>query len=133
MQAKSLLRTSIPRALHKLQKGEKSSMNSYYQAKLSISMIKFQKTASDSSFQKIFALLKDFSVADGISNEYQVKVLYLQAELSFMAKDYQYGLFRHSFNFLSEAEAYSSMIGSKYLSKKKRALNLDILRQRLNA
>ena len=89
MQAKSFIRTSIPKALVKLQKASKSSIVAYYQAKLSICMIKFQKSASDANFQKIFNLLKEFKVVDGIGNEYQVKVLYLQAELAFMTKNYQ--------------------------------------------
>lgn len=89
IQAKSYLRTSVPRAIHKLQKAQKSPINSYYQAKFSISMIKFTKSASDTNFQKIFGLLKDFSITDTISNEYQVKALYLQAELAFMTKNYQ--------------------------------------------
>ena len=89
MQAKSFIRTSIPRAIQKLEKSPKSSINSYYQAKYSISMIKYQKSASDTNFQKIFSLLKEFVLNNNIGNEYQVKVLYLQAELSFMTKNYQ--------------------------------------------
>lgn len=89
MQAKSYIRTSVPRAIQKLHKASNSGINLYYQAKLHILIIKFQKSASDASFQKVFSLLKDFSLREGVGNEYQVKVLYLQAELAFMTKNYQ--------------------------------------------
>ena len=89
MQAKSLIRTSIPRAIYKLQKSPKSSISSYYQAKYMISMIKYQKSASEVNFQNTFKLLKEFSLTTNIGNEYQVKILYLQAELAFMTRNYQ--------------------------------------------
>ena len=89
MQGKSYLRTSVLKGLHKLEKGSKGSVNCYYQAKLNVSLIKFQKLASEASFHKISELLKEFVWTEGISKEYQIKVLYLQAELSFMTKNYQ--------------------------------------------
>ena len=89
MQAKSYLRTSIPRAIHKLQKASNCAMVLYYQAKFNIAMIKYQKSASDAIFQKVFGLLKEFKLPEGVGNEYQVKVFYLQAELAFMTKNYQ--------------------------------------------
>ena len=89
MQAKSYIRTNVLRGVHKLQKDEDCPVIVYYIAKLSISVIKYEKTASDSSFQSIFLLLKKFSNATGIHLEYQVKVLYMQAELAFMTKSYQ--------------------------------------------
>lgn len=89
MQAKSYLRTNVLRAIHKLQKEENCPIIVYYLAKLSIAIIKYEKTASDSSFQSIFSLLKKFSNSSEIHAEYQVKVLYMQAELAFMTKSYQ--------------------------------------------
>jgi hypothetical protein len=89
MQAKSLLRTNVLKAIQKVRKAGKSSVGLYYQAKFSIALIKFQKTASDSNFQQIFNLLNDFYLGKGVSQEYQVKVFYMQAELSFMTKSYQ--------------------------------------------
>ena len=132
MQAKSYLRTSIPRAIEKLQKTSKFSVSFYYQAKFGISMIKFHKSASDSNFQKIFGLLQEFSLQTGIGALYQIKVLYLQAELSFMTKNYQYFLHRLSYKHLLKAEDLCSLIKSKYLNNPKRALNTELVRQRIN-
>ena len=89
MQAKSYLRTSVLRGLHKLEKGSKCPINSYYQAKINVALIKFQKSASELAFHKISELLKEFVLTEGMSREYQIKVLYLQAEVAFMSKNYQ--------------------------------------------
>lgn len=89
MQAKSYLRTNVIRALHKLEKGSKVPISLYYQAKLNVSLIKFQKSASETAFSKISDLLKEFALTEGMNKEYQIKVLYLQAEVAFMSKNYQ--------------------------------------------
>lgn len=93
MQAKSFLRLNVNRSVEKLKKGTHRTKAHpilyYYLAKYQIAIIKQTRHASDAQFTQISLYLQSYQVTEKMNPIYQLKVLYLQAELSFMSRNYE--------------------------------------------
>ncbi|CAG9327678.1 unnamed protein product [Blepharisma stoltei] len=130
MQGKTYLRINVSRSVQKLKKGTHRSKPHpilyYYLAKFQIALIKQTRHASEAQFNQINLYLNSFVSTEKMNPIYQLKVLYLNAELAFMCRNYE-----QSLRYFQESEKYANSISSNYLKIPKRLLNADIITQRL--